>query len=80
MHVLSTVEKEKTKFYKISDEALFPMYVHSLKSFDGDEIINMISDKIAHNKLLDDDKLMLLSLVTFISNSTNVKQSILRTT
>ena len=80
VHVLSTVEKEKTKFYKISDEAVFPIYIHSLKSFDGDEIINRISDKIAHNKFLNDDELMLLSLVPFMSNSTNVEQSILRTT
>jgi len=80
VHVLSTVEKEKTKFYKISDEAVFPIYIHSLKSFDGDEIINTISDKIAHNKFLNDDELMLLSLVPFMSNSTNVEQSILRTT
>lgn len=78
--MLSTVEKEKTKFYKISDEAVFPIYIHSLKSFDGDEIINTISDKIAHNKFLNDDELMLLSLVPFMSNSTNVEQSILRTT
>ena len=80
VHVLSTVEKEKTKFYKISYEAVFPIYIHSIKSFDGDEIINTISDKIAHNKFLNDDELMLLSLVQFMSNSTNVEQSILRTT
>lgn len=80
VHVLSTVEKEKTKYYSISDEAVFPIYVHSLKSFDGDEIINMINDKITHNIILTDDELMLLSLVPFMTNSTNVEQSILRTT
>ena len=80
VHVLSTVEKEKTKYYSISDEAVFPIYIHSLKSFDGDEVINMINEKITHNVVLTDDELMLLSLVPFMTNSTNVEQSILRTT
>jgi len=80
VHVLSTVEKEKTKYYSISDEAVFLIYIHSLKSFDGDEIINRINGKITHNLVLTDDELMLLSLVPFMTNSTNVEQSILRTT
>ena len=79
-HVLSTVEKEKTKYYNISDEAVFPIYIHSLKTFDGDDVIAMVSDKIAHNQFLSDDDLMLLSLVPFMTNSTDVEQSILRTT
>ena len=40
----------------------------------------MINDKITHNIILTDDELMLLSLVPFMTNSTNVEQSILRTT
>ena len=35
---------------------------------------------ITHNLVLTDDELMLLSLVPFMTNSTNVEQSILRTT
>ena len=80
VHVLSTVEKEKTKFYKISEEAVFPIYIHSLKSFEGDKIINTINDKISNNILLTDDDLMLLSLVPFMNNSEDVEQSILKTT
>jgi len=80
VHALSTVEKEKTKYYNISDEAVFPIYIHSLKSLDGDEVMTMVNDKITHNQFLSDDDLMLLSLVPFMRNSTDVEQSILRTT
>lgn len=80
VHVLRTVENEKTKYYNISDEAVFPIYIHSLKTFDGDDVIAMVSDKIAHNQFLSDDDLMLLSLVPFMTNSTDVEQSILRAT
>lgn len=80
VHVLSTVEKEKTKIYKISDEAVFPIYIHSLKSFDGDIIINSINNKITNKEHLIDDELILLTLVPFMTNSKNIEQSILRTT
>ncbi|WP_296801644.1 hypothetical protein [uncultured Methanobrevibacter sp.] len=43
MHVLSTVEAEKTKCYKINPDSSFPIYIHSLKSYDGDEFLNMIN-------------------------------------
>lgn len=80
VHVLSTVEKEKTKLYKISEEAVFPIYIHSLKSFDGDIIINTINNKITNKEHLIDDELILLTLVPFMTNSKNIEQSILRTT
>jgi hypothetical protein len=80
VHVLSTVEKENTKFYKISSEAIFPIYIHSLKSLNGDKVISKINDKIINNKILTDDELMLLSLVPFMNNSTDVEHSILKTT
>ena len=80
VHVLSTVENEKTKYYNISDEAVFPIYIHSLKSLDDDEVMTMVNDKITHNQFLSDDDLMLLSLVPFMRNSTDVEQSILRAT
>lgn len=51
-----------------------------LKSLDGDEVMTMVNDKITHNLFLSDDDLMLLSLVPFMRNSTDVEQSILRTT
>ena len=80
VHVLSTVEKEKTKIYKISAEAVFPIYIHSLKSFDGDELLKSFNEKINQNEILTDDELMLLSLIPFMDNSENVEQSILKTT
>ena len=43
VHVLSTVEAEKTKCYKINPDSSFPIYIHSLKSYDGDEFLNMIN-------------------------------------
>ena len=80
VHVLSTVEKEKTKIYKISAEAVFPIYIHSLKSFDGDKLLKSFNEKINRNEILTDDELMLLSLIPFMDNSENVEQSILKTT
>ena len=43
VHVLSTVEVEKTKYYKINKDSSFPIYIHSLKSYDGDEFLNMMN-------------------------------------
>ena len=50
VHVLITEEKEKTKIYKISAEAVFPIYIHSLKSFDGDELLKSFNEKIIKMK------------------------------
>ena len=37
LHVLSTMEVEKTKCYKINPESRFPIYVHSLKNYDSNK-------------------------------------------
>ena len=62
MHVLSTVEAEKTKCYKINPDSSFPIYIHSLKSYDGDEFLNMINTKISNNQQLNEKELLLISL------------------
>lgn len=46
VHVLSTVESEKTKCYKVNPDSRFPIYIHSLKSIDGDKFINEMNTKI----------------------------------
>ena len=33
VHVLSTVEKENTKWYKVNPDSRFPIYIHSLKKW-----------------------------------------------
>ncbi len=53
---------------------VFPIYIHSLKSFDGDELLKSFNEKINQNEILTDDELMLLSLIPFMDNSTNVEQ------
>lgn len=66
MHVLSTVEAEKTKCYKVNPDSRFPVYIHSLKSYDGDEFLNIMNTKIANNQQLSEKELLLISLICFI--------------
>ena len=66
VHVLSTVEAEKTKCYKINPDSSFPIYIHSLKSYDGDEFLDMINTKISNNQQLSEKELLLISLICFI--------------
>lgn len=42
VHVLSTVEGEKTKCYKVNLQSRFPIYIHSLKEYDGDEFLTLL--------------------------------------
>ena len=39
VHVLSTVEKEKTKYYRVNSDSKFPTYIHSLKKYDADKFL-----------------------------------------
>ena len=52
VHVLSTVEKEQTKWYNVNSEACFPIYIHSLKNIDGDKLLNRMNAKIGTNQKL----------------------------
>ncbi len=77
MHVLSTVEAEKTKCYKINPDSSFPIYIHSLKSYDGDEFLNMINTKISNNQQLSEKELLLISLICFMECGNGIEYSIL---
>ena len=77
VHVLSTVEAEKTKCYKINPDSSFPIYIHSLKSYDGDEFLNMINTKISNNQQLSEKELLLISLICFMDNRSGIECSIL---
>jgi hypothetical protein len=72
VHVLSTMEKEKTKIYKINDEAVFPIYIHSLMDYDGDEFLNTINDKIENNHTIQNDELITLCLVPFMKSDLDI--------
>ena len=77
VHVLSTVEAEKTKCYKINPDSSFLIYIHSLKSYDGDEFLNMINTKISNNQQLSEKELLLISLICFMDNRSGIECSIL---
>ena len=77
VHVLSTVEAEKTKCYKINPDSSFPIYIHSLKSYDGDEFLNMINTKISNNQQLSEKELLLISLICFMKCGNGIEYSIL---
>ena len=77
VHVLSTVEAEKTKCYKINPDSSFSIYIHSLKSYDGDEFLNMINTKISNNQQLSEKELLLISLICFMECGNGIEYSIL---
>ena len=77
VHVLSTVEGEKTKCYKINPDSSFPVYIHSLKDWDGDEFLNMMKAKIANNHKLSEKELLLISLICFMKTEKGIEHSIL---
>ena len=68
VHILSTVEAEKTKCYKINPDSSFPIYIHSLKSYDGD---------VSNNQQLSEKELLLISLICFMECGNGIEYSIL---
>ena len=40
LHVLSTIEQEQVKIYKVNDYSNFIICIHSLKSYDANEVLN----------------------------------------
>ena len=77
VHVLSTVESEKTKCYKINPDSRFPIYIHSLKSIDGDKFINKMNTKIEHEEYFTEKELLMISLMCFMSTEKDTEQIIL---
>ncbi len=76
VHVLSTVELEKTKWYKINPDSSFQIYIHSLKNRDGDEFLNSMKTKIANNQQLSEKELLLISLICFMKSEMGIEYSI----
>ena len=63
VHVLSTIEKENIKIYKVNRKAVFPIFIHSLKSYDGDKFLNNMNAKIENKEDISDEDLTTLCLV-----------------
>ena len=77
VHVLSTVEKKKTKWHNVSSEACFPIYIHSLKNIDGDKLLNRANAKIGTNQKLTTKDLLMISLLFFMKSENTVENNIL---
>ena len=80
IHVLSTVELEKTKWYNINDESSFPIYIHTLQNYNGDEFLNIINAKIENEESLNEQELIMLTLVPFMKTKEDIGHNILKTT
>jgi len=65
VHVLSTVEMEKTKWYHVNSKSRFPIYIHSLKNIDGDKFLNRMNVKIGTDEWFNEKELLMLSLLCF---------------
>jgi len=76
-HVLSTIETKKTKCYKVNSESRFPIYIHSLKKYDGNEFLNIINTKIESNKNFSEKELLMISLLCFMKTDEDIEQAIL---
>ena len=72
VNVLSTVEEKQTKWYNVSEESVFPIYIHSLKNYDGDEFLNKMNDKIVNNKEFSVKELLLISLSCFMKSENEI--------
>ena len=78
VHVLSTIEGEKIKWYHVNPDSKFPIYIHSLKEHDSDEFLNNINTKIQHDKDMTIKELLMISLVCFMDGKENTESKILR--
>lgn len=77
VHVLSTAEPEKTKCYKINPDSRFPIYIHSLKSIDGDNFINKMYTKITHEEHFTEKELLMITLFCFMKSTRDIEEKIL---
>ena len=76
VHVLSTAENEQVKIYKISEDAYFPIYIHTLKNIDADKQINIITTKIKNNENITRKDLLKISLLCFMKSTKSIEQNI----
>lgn len=77
VHVLSTVEHEKKKCYKVNPESRFAIYIHSLKEYNGDKFLNMMNVKIGNKEELNEKELLMISLLCFMNSKKDMKYNIL---
>ena len=77
VHVLSTAELEKTKYYKINPDSLFTIYIHSLKSIDGDNFISKMYTKITHEENFTEKELLMITLFCFMKSTRDINETIL---
>jgi hypothetical protein len=77
VHVLSTAEPEKTKCYKINPDSRFPIYIHSLKSIDGDNFISKMYTKITHEGYFTEKELLMITLFCFMKSTRDIEEKIL---
>lgn len=73
VHVISTVERKKTKWYNVNSQSRFPIYIHSLKNVEGDKFLN----NIGSNEWFDEKELLMLSLLCFMESNNDVEHAIL---
>lgn len=77
VHVLSTIEKEQVKWYNVSSQARFLIYIHSLKNINGDKLINSMNTKIGNNQKLTTKDLLMISLLCFMESEKSLDINIL---
>lgn len=77
VHVLSTVESEKTKCYKVNPESRFPIYIHSLKNYESEKFLNNMKIKINDNQEPDKRELLLISLMCFMKTDKTIENNLL---
>ena len=77
VHVLSSAEQEKTKCYKVNPESRFPIFIHSMKKYDGDKFLNRMNSKIESNERFSEKELLMISLLCFMGSENDIEQAIL---
>lgn len=78
VHVLSTIEKEKIKWYRVNPDSRFPIYIHSLKHYNVENFLNIINTKVNNNKKFSKKELLLISLLCFMDSQINTNQLIFK--
>jgi len=76
VHVLSTIENEQVKWYHVNSDSRFPIYIHSLKCYDGDKFLYSMKSKIEHGQYLTEKELLMLSLLCFMKNEKDIEHVI----
>lgn len=65
------------KSYEVNPDSRFPIYIHSLKNYDGDELLNTMKNKIKNEEHFNQKELLMISLLYFMKSDNDIKQTIL---